>query len=366
MKKLIFLVVICQLGWAQDAPKKADTGEQHEFVISNFHTESGVTLPVARIEYGTYGHLNAAKDNVVLLPSHYMADYHGYEWLIGPGHALDTSQLFLVATELFGNGHSSSPSNTPEPFHGPRFPVMSIRDNVEAVHKLLTEELKITHVRAIIGFSMGAQQAFQWAVSFPTFADHIVATSGTAKTYGHGIVRNESLIAALTADAAFKDGDYTAPPQKGIEAFSVVWTGWLFSQEWWRKELWREGAKPGTTFESTLKEFRTNFFEGVRVDANDLILQLRTWEKHDVGTTPGFNGDVEHALRSIKVPVLYMPSETDLYFPVGDARYESQFIPGVQLVPIPSLWGHPAGAGASPADEKFLNEKIGQFLAAGR
>jgi len=66
----------------------------------------------------------------------------GYEWLIGPGQALDTSKLFLVATELFGNGHSSSPSNTPEPFHGPRFPVMRIRDNVEAVHRLLTEELK--------------------------------------------------------------------------------------------------------------------------------------------------------------------------------------------------------------------------------
>src|SRR5471032_1159298 len=90
--------------------------ENHEFVIVNFHTESGVTLPNARIVYGTYGHLNAARDNVVLLPSHYMANHHGYEWLIGPGRALDTAQLYLVSTELFGNGHSSSPSNTAEPF----------------------------------------------------------------------------------------------------------------------------------------------------------------------------------------------------------------------------------------------------------
>ena len=110
-------------------------GERHEFVITNFKTESGVTLPKALVVYGTYGHLNAAKDNVVLLPSHYMADFHGYEWLIGPELALDPSKLFLVATELFGNGHSSSPSNTPEPFHGPRFPVTTIRDNVEAVHR---------------------------------------------------------------------------------------------------------------------------------------------------------------------------------------------------------------------------------------
>jgi homoserine O-acetyltransferase len=370
MKKLILLVPALLLFLpraltAQDvATNKPQASERHEFVISNFKTESGVTLPQARIVYGTYGHLNAARDNVVLLPSHYMADFHGYEWLSGPGHALDTSQLFLVATELFGNGHSSSPSNTPEPFHGPRFPAMTIRDNVEAVHRLLTEELKIAHVRAIIGFSMGAQQAFQWAVSYPDFADRMVATCGTAKTYPHGVVRLEGQIAALTADAAFQNGDYTAPPTKGLEAFAVVWTAWLFSQEWWRRELWRETEKPGTTFEQVLNNFRTNFIPGA--DANDLILQMRTWERHDVGSTPGFGGDVERTLRSIKVPFLYMPSETDLYFPVGDARYEAAFMSKVSLVPIPSLWGHTAGAGGSPADEKFLNETIGRFLAAGK
>jgi homoserine O-acetyltransferase len=332
----------------------------HEFVIANFKTESGVTLPQVKVVYGTYGHLNAARDNVVLVPSHYMADHRGYEWLIGADRALDPAKLFVVATELFGNGHSSSPSNTAEPFHGPRFPVMTIRDNVEAVHRLLTEDLKVTHLRAIVGFSMGAQQAFQWAVSYPTFADKIVATSGTAKTYGHGIVRLEGQIAALTADAAFQNGDYTAPPTKGLEAFATVWTAWLFSQEWWRKELWSEGAPAGITFEQVLHEYRTNFIPGA--DANNLILQMRTWEKQDVGATPGFNGDVEKALRSIKVPFLYMPSETDLYFPVTDARYEASFMSTVTLTPIPSLWGHTAGAGPNPVDLKFLNEKIGAFL----
>jgi homoserine O-acetyltransferase len=350
MAKLILLLFASSIVFAQD---------RHEFVIPDFKTEGGATLPQARIVYGTYGHLNAAKDNVVLLPSHYMANLHGYEWLIGPTRALDSSQLFLLTSELFGNGSSSSPSNTPEPFHGPRFPVMTIRDNVEAVHRLLTDELKVTHLRAIIGFSMGAQQAFQWAVSYPTFADRIVATSGTAKTYPHGIVRLEGQIAALTADPAFQGGDYKTPPAKGLEAFGMVWAGWLYSQEWWRRELWRASSPAGTTFEQVMNRFRTRF----SADANDYILQARTWEKHDVGTTPGFNGDVERALRSIKVPLLYMPSETDLYFPVGDARYEAAFIPGVSLMPIPSLWGHPAGAAANPADAKFLNENIARFLS---
>src|SRR5262252_3492052 len=154
--------------------------EHHEFVIENFTTESGTVLPKARIVYGTYGKLNAARDNAILLPSHYMANHHGYDWLIGRDRALDPDKLFLAATEMFGNGQSSSPSNTPEPFHGPRFPITTIRDNVEAVHRLLTEDLGVTHLRAVIGFSMGAEQAFQWAVSYPTFADRVVATSGTA------------------------------------------------------------------------------------------------------------------------------------------------------------------------------------------
>jgi homoserine O-acetyltransferase len=340
--------------------QRVDRAEHHEFTISAFKTESGVVLPKAVVIYGTYGHLNAARDNAVLLPSHYMANHHGYEWLIGPNSALDTAQLYLVATELFGNGHSSSPSNTPEPFHGPRFPIMTIRDNVEAVHRLLTQDLKITHLRAIIGFSMGAQQAFQWAVSYPDFADRIVATSGTAKTYGHGIVRLEGQIAALTADPSFNDGNYSTPPQKGLEAFGMVWAGWLYSQEWWRRELWKTTVPAGTTLAQYIQRFR-NFIPGA--DANDMILQARTWEGHDVGATPGFGGDVEKALQSIKVPFLYMPSETDLYFPLGDARYEAAFMSTVSLVPIPSLWGHPAGAGASPADRAFLNETIGRFLA---
>src|SRR5664279_4975056 len=158
MKKLFFLLLVCPSLTAQTAAPARPVGERHEFTIANFRTEGGVTLPQARVVYGTYGHLNEAKDNVILLPSHYMANFHGYEWLIGPDRALDTAQLFLVATELFGNGSSSSPSNTPEPFHGPRFPVMTIRDNVEVVHRLLIEDLKVTHVRAVIGFSMGAQQ----------------------------------------------------------------------------------------------------------------------------------------------------------------------------------------------------------------
>jgi homoserine O-acetyltransferase len=366
MKRLVLPVLGLWLSLAPLLHAADDkTGEpvEHRFTLRAFATESGSVLPQAQLVYGTYGKLNANGDNAVLLPSHYMAELHGYEWLIGPGKALDPAKLFLVTSEMFGNGRSSSPSNTPEPFHGPRFPQITIRDNVNAVHELLARELGVKHVRAVIGFSMGAQQAFQWAVSYPDFMDRIVASAGTAKTYGHGIVRLEGQIAAITTDPVFNGGNYTVEPKKGLDAFGLVWAGWLFSQEWWRRELWRGVPEYGNSFEAVVDHFRSDFIPAA--DANDLILQMRTWERHDVGGG-AFHGDLPAALRSIKVPVLYMPSATDLYFPVQDARYEAKFLAKCRLAVIPSLWGHPAGAGASPADAKFLNEEVGKFLALER
>src|SRR5215469_934101 len=262
MRRLVHFLLFSSALLAQPAANPAGTAERHEFKIANFKTESGVVLPVALVVYGTYGRLNAARDNAMLLPSHYMANLRGYEWLMGADRALDPTKLFLVTTELFGNGRSSSPSNTPEPFHGPRFPVMTIRDNVEAVHRLLTEELKVTHLRAVVGFSMGAEQAFQWAVSYPEFADRIVATSGTAKCYPHGVVRLEGQIAAITADSSFQNGDYKTPPDKGLEAFGTVWLGWLYSQEWWRRELWRTGQAADNSFDQYFQYRRTHFISG--------------------------------------------------------------------------------------------------------
>src|ERR1700709_2008026 len=113
MKTLVsLLLLLAPCVSFEQADVKPEAPARHDFVIKNFRTEGGVTLHEVHVIYGTYGHLNAAKDNVILLPSHYMANLHGYEWLMGPGKALDTSKLFLATTELFGNGSSPSPSTT--------------------------------------------------------------------------------------------------------------------------------------------------------------------------------------------------------------------------------------------------------------
>lgn len=361
--RIVIALLLAPSGAAALQVAPADHAAHHRFVLDTFTFEDGTTLPGTVVSYGTYGRLNARKDNVILLPSSYMADHHDNDWLIGPGLALDTTRYFLVATELFGNGHSSSPSNTPEPHHGPRFPRATIRDNVEAVHRLLLDSLHVTHLAAVVGFSMGAEQAFQWAVSYPGFSDRIVALAGTARSWPHGRMRLEAEIAAIEGDTAFHGGDYQAPPRQGIHLFGLIWAGWLTSQQWWHDELWKGPSwPPGDSYESVAGYFADSLFSAL--DANNLILQAETWRQHDVGATPIFGGSIERALGSIRARVLYMPVQTDLYFPVSDARAEARLIPRVDLVPIPSLWGHVAGGGGDEGAKPFVNARIAAFLKA--
>src|SRR6185436_11748430 len=165
-------------GLVAAAQARTDDPHRRLFSLGDFRLESGAVIPNAKIAYATFGALNARKDNAILIPSWYGSDHHGYDFLIGPGRSLDPAKYFVVATEMFANGFSSSPSNTPAPFNGPAFPAIAIRDDVEAARRVLTDELGITHLRAIVGFSMGAQQAFQWAVSHPGFMDAIIPYCG--------------------------------------------------------------------------------------------------------------------------------------------------------------------------------------------
>jgi homoserine O-acetyltransferase len=138
-----------------------------------------------------------------------------------------------------GNGLSSSPSNTPPPFDGPRFPRITIRDNVRAQRLLMENELRIPRLALVAGFSMGAQQAYQWAVSYPDSVDRIVAWCGHAHTTPHTYVFLDGLSSVLTAASDWNGGDYKAPPVKGLRAVARAYAGWGTSPAWYRDALWK-------------------------------------------------------------------------------------------------------------------------------
>jgi homoserine O-acetyltransferase/O-succinyltransferase len=304
--------------------------------------------------------LNAAKTNAVLLCSYFTGNHSSYEFLIQPRRCFDPSRYFVISTNLFGNGLSSSPSNTPKPLNGPYFPAVSIRDNVHAQHQLVVKRWGIEKLAMVAGASMGAQQTFQWAVSYPAMVARIAPWVGAARTTPHTYLVPESMATALKTDAAWNGGHYTEPPERGLRALARVVAGWPLSQAWYRQELYKQLGYP------TLADFLSRFFENffLPFDANNLLAQIQTWQTHNVGDTPGFNGDHKQALASITAKAVVIPCQTDLYFPPEDSAEEVACMPNAALTVIPSIWGHFAGLGLSAADVECIDTAISQCLTS--
>ena len=139
------------------------------YALGDVRLQSGTVLKNAQLAYATYGTLNAAADNAVLLPTFYTGTHIRNEALFGPGRAIDPARHFVVSVNLFGNGYSSSPSNSSAPQDGPRFPHVTLFDNVACQHRLLTEHLGVRRIALVLGWSMAAMQAYQWAAQYPDY-----------------------------------------------------------------------------------------------------------------------------------------------------------------------------------------------------
>lgn len=334
-------------------------GDHQIFSLGDFRLEGGMVLRNARIAYQIYGRLNQARDNAILLCSWYSGTHTGYEFLIQEGKCFDPAKYCVIAVNLFANGLSSSPSDTPAPMNGPHFPAVGIRDNVRAQHELV-QSLDITTLRLVSGYSMGAQQCFQWAVSYPDMVERIAPWCGAARTTPHTHVFIEGFTSALKADAAWNRGAYTHAPETGIRAMARVYAGWGLSQAWYREHLYTRLSHPSV--EDFLVAFWEHFF--LQCDANNLLSQARTWQTHNVGDSPGFDGDWQKALGTVSAKVMLMPGQTDLYFPPEDSRVEADCLQNVIYRPIPSIWGHLAGIGMNPEDNAFLDAAIQECLAS--
>jgi homoserine O-acetyltransferase/O-succinyltransferase len=193
----------------------------HEvFELGDIVLQSGLTLRQAKLAYKTYGKLAASRDNVVVMPTFYGGQHPETEPMMRAGRALDPARYFIVVPNMLGNGLSSSPSNTPAPFDRAAFPDVTVYDNVVCQHRLLTEHLGINRIRLVVGYSMGAQQAFQWGALYSDIVAAIAPLCGSARTSPHNHLFLEGVKAALLADAAYADGWYDAPPIKGLRAFA--------------------------------------------------------------------------------------------------------------------------------------------------
>lgn len=331
------------------------------FELGDVVLQSAATLRGAELAYKTYGTLSARKDNVIVYPTWYSGQHYENEWLIGEGMALDPNKYFIIIPNMFGNGLSTSPSNAPSPYDRGRFPGVTLYDNVRQQHRLVTEKFGIEKVALVVGWSMGAQQAYQWGALYSDMVARIAPFCGSARTSRHNFVFLEGVKAALTADDAYQGGWYEKQPTKGLRAMARVYAGWGFSQAFYREKL---DLKLGF---ASLEDFLIGFWEGLFLprDANNLLAMLWTWQKGDISGNELYGGDFEKALGAIKARAIVMPSQTDLYFPPEDNEYEVRHMPNAECRPIPSVWGHTAGGpGLNPVDVKFIDDALKELLAS--
>ena len=324
----------------------------HEiFDLGEVTLQSGARLPNAQLAYRTWGSLNADGGNAILMPTFYTGTHKRNEAYIRRVPSLDPACHFIVSIDMFGNGLSSSPSNTPPPFDGPRFPAVTLYDNVRCQHRLLTEVLGVRRLALVLGWSMAGCQSYQWGAQFPDMVAAILPFCASARTSQHNKVFLEGVKAALLADSAFAEGDYRTPPEAGLRAFGRVYAGWAFSQAFYRERLHRELGFE--TFEELLLDWERDHLAW---DANDLLAKLRTWQMGDISANGHYRGDFERALRAIRARAILVPCTTDLYFPPEDNAVEVQHMPNAELRPYASDWGHCA-ATPSRKDSDFM-----QFL----
>lgn len=326
------------------------------FDLGDLPLLKGGVLKNAQLAYKTYGTLSPDGDNVVVMPTFYTGGHDRNEGFFGPSRALDPARHFIVSINLFGNGISSSPSNTTGAQAGGAFPEVTLYDNILAQYRLLTERLGVTQIALVVGWSMAGCQSYQWAVQYPDFVKAILPFCASARTSPHNFVFLEGVKAALCADPVWNGGNYDTQPVEGLRAFGRVYAGWAFSQTFYRNGLYRQLGydSPMALMDDWAEDHANNW------DANDLLCKLATWQAGDVSAGPVFNGDFKAALGSIKARSILMPCTQDLYFPPEDNEIEAGMIPGAVFAPYDSDFGHCA---ANPGNDRGFTAQLDAHIA---
>jgi homoserine O-acetyltransferase len=268
-------LLVALLALAVDLPAQppAGTGEQQIANLGRCTLESGAIIENCQVGYRTFGHLNAAHDNAVLMPTWLYGNTADLVSLFGDGsspmHLIDTARFFGIAIDALGDGVSSSPSNSTTQ-HGPAFPGFTTHDMVEAEYRVVTEVLGLKHLHAVVGLSMGGEQTFVWAVTHPAFFDLAVPILGTPRLTSYDLQVKEIMLGTIYADPGYQEGRYTQQPALKLAN--------LFGALTVTTPEFRNAQTPRHQF----ADFLLSAEKPPPIDANDRVWQLRAVVRHDV------------------------------------------------------------------------------------
>lgn len=338
-------------------------GDYDLLSIGELELEDGGTIPDTILSVATFGELNAAKDNAILIPTWYSGTHQTWrEMYIGPEHALDPTKYFIVSISQIGSGLSVSPHNASgvnADISMSKFPRVSIGDNVVAQERLLREHFGIEQLALVVGGSMGAQQTYEWAVRFPDKVLRAAPIAGTAQTTPGSFLIAQLLRESTELDPAWANGDYrsNADVVAGLTHQAHIWGVVGLSTEFWKQEVWR--GFEFTSQEEFLAGFLTPAFTAH--DPNNLLTQSGAWQHADVARHA--DGDLAAALGRITAKTFVIPIDEDQLFPPRDCAAEQALIPDSELRVVDDVLGHLALFAVTPTYMPQIDRHLGDLLA---
>ncbi|QMU60239.1 MAG: alpha/beta fold hydrolase [Gammaproteobacteria bacterium] len=340
------------------------TQDQHGpyefYALGDFQLESGEILNNAQLAFAVHGKLNEAKDNAILFTIMFSGTSKNMEHYIGAGKALDPEKYCIILPNQLGGGLSTSPHNIDGSQAMTGFPNISIADDVAAQRKLLTEYFGIQELQLVTGWSMGAQQTYEWAIRYPDMVKRAAPIAGTAKCTSHDALYVDVFSDALKSDPAWNGGNYTEVHscKLGLKRLANVFALMGCCTEFYNKEQW---VKLGFgSMQKMLEGFWHAWFQPM--DANALLTQAKKWKSGDSSKHAG--GDLVQALKRIKAKTYVIAFEQDMFVPVKDCKYEQKYIANSELIVIPSLMGHFAMLGLLEEDFAAINDTFMSLLSS--
>jgi len=330
-------------GWIDSPHRRLDLGD--------LPLESGAVLRDAFVSYVIHGDPARLPHAAILVTTAIGSTHHRLDFLIGAGNALDTGQHCIVVVDALGNGLSSSPSNSAtQP--GPLFPRLTIRDMVASQHRLL-DHLGVQRLHAVVGASMGGMQALQWGVSHPQYMAALVAITPMART-----ARWSQLVNELSRRALFSDAQCRMARSR--EEAMRLWaplTQWVILST---PAALQQIDTPTVLMASIEQRTRELIDHGP--DPFDWCCQTWAYDAHDVGGTPGCDGDTRRALARIQAQTLVLAPALDLYNPDFEAHFASAHIAGARFVELPGMAGHASASGGVGEATPVLRDAVRHFL----
>jgi homoserine O-acetyltransferase len=343
------------------------------FTFDGLPLQLGGQFGPVTLAYETWGTLNAAGDNVVLITHALTGNTHAHDaerphdtkvawWnpLIGAGRFFDTSRYFVICSNVLGGcygstGPSSLDPETGQPY-GMRFPVVTIRDMVRAQRRLI-EHLGVRRIAMVAGGSIGGQQALEWAVSYPELVEKVIVVAATAALTAQAVAFSEVQRQAILSDPRWQQGNYLPGegPEAGLAIARMLAMITYQSEESMELRFARREARqvdiasPGG-YDDLGKRFDVEgylFYQGKalvkRFDANSYLYISRAMDLYDV--SEGYPS-LEAALRTLRSKALFIGIRSDFLFPAARVRWLAEQVSAVggdaTYVELDSPHGHDA------------------------